>query len=213
MVEGVTSREPSSLPSRIAGASDIDALTRTISAAFCTDPLWSWAFPDVAKQEPYWRLMINGALRYPWVWIAGDFAAATVWIPPGEIELTEQEEELIAPLLEELLGPRSAEVMELVERFDASHPTDPHYYLSLLGTHPDASGHGHGMALLAENLAKIDEQGMPAYLESSNPANDERYESLGFARVGEFSTPDDRHSVATMWRDARWMTRATATRL
>jgi GNAT superfamily N-acetyltransferase len=203
-VEGVASTERPSLPSRIADESDIDGVTRTVWAAFCTDPLWSWAFPDVAKMEPYWRLVINSALRYPWVWIAGDYAAVTVWIPPGGIELTESEAELIAPLFEDLLGPRAGEVMELVERFDAAHPAqEPHYYLSLLGTHPDARGHGHGMALLAENLARIDEQGMPAYLESSNPANDSRYERLGFARVGEFSTPDGSHTVATMWRDPR----------
>jgi hypothetical protein len=44
---------------------------------------------------------------------------------------------------------------------------------------------------------------MPAYLESSNPDNNGRYERIGFRRVGEFSTPDDRHTVATMWRDPR----------
>lgn len=94
--------------------------------------------------------------------------------------------------------------MELLERFDASHPTgDPHYYLSLLGTHPDCRGLGLGMALLAENLAKIDEEAMPAYLESSNPENVKRYERLGFRRVGEFSTPDGSRIVASMWREAR----------
>jgi hypothetical protein len=41
---------------------------------------------------------------------------------------------------------------------------------------------------------------MPAYLESTNPANDRRYEGVGFERVGEFSTPDGQHMVSTMWR-------------
>lgn len=94
--------------------------------------------------------------------------------------------------------------MELLERFDASRPTgERHYYLSLLGTHPDYRGQGLGMALLAENLAKIDEEATAAYLESSNPDNDKRYERLGFRRVGEFSTPDGSRTVATMWREAR----------
>jgi ketosteroid isomerase-like protein len=94
--------------------------------------------------------------------------------------------------------------MELLERFEASHPRDrPHYYLSLLGTHPDRRGAGLGMGLLAENLERIDEQGMPAFLESSNPVNDSRYERLGFQRIGEFSTPDGSNLVATMWREPR----------
>jgi hypothetical protein len=55
--------------------------------------------------------------------------------------------------------------------------------------------------LLAENIARIDAEGKPAYLESSNPANDSRYERLGFRRSAEFSTPDGEHTVTTMWRE------------
>jgi hypothetical protein len=44
---------------------------------------------------------------------------------------------------------------------------------------------------------------MPAYLESTNPENDKRYERLGFVRRGEFSTPDGQHTVTTMWREPR----------
>ena len=44
---------------------------------------------------------------------------------------------------------------------------------------------------------------MPAYLESSNSANDPRYERLGFERVGGFTRPDEAVSVSTMWRAGR----------
>ena len=150
----------------------------------------------------WWRLYVGSALRYPWVWIAGDFAAAAVWIPPGGAELTDEEEARVEPLLDELIGPRAPAVVELLERFDASHPHDrPHYYLSLLGTAERHRGQGIGMALLAECLRRIDEEGMPAYLESSNPANDARYERVGFRRIGEFTTPDGERTVGTMWRE------------
>lgn len=59
------------------------------------------------------------------------------------------------------------------------------------------------MALLADNLVRIDAEGMPAYLESSNSANDPRYERHGFARVGQFTRPDEQVTVSTMWREAR----------
>jgi GNAT superfamily N-acetyltransferase len=187
---------------RVARASDVDGLTETLSAAFETDPLWSWALPERKDLAVWWRFLIQSALRYPWVWIRGEYAAASVWIPPDGDELTAEEEERIEPLLNDLAGPRAPEILELVERFDASHPREqPHYYLSLLGTHPDHRGSGLGMALLAENLARTDTEGVPAYLESSNPANNERYERLGFRQVGEFTTPDDARTVTTMWRD------------
>jgi GNAT superfamily N-acetyltransferase len=196
-------REPA-VPVRVAAASDLPRLTEALWAAFQEDPLWNWAFPDRRSLKPWWRFLIASALRYPSVFVAGDYMAVSVWIPAGGKELTEREEQQVGPLIAELAGPRAPEVMELVDRFDANHPKDrPHYYLSLLGTHPEHRGGGVGMRLLAENLERIDELGMPAYLESSNPDNDARYERFGFERIGEFSTPDGSCSVARMWREPR----------
>ena len=148
--------------------------------------------------------MIQGALRYPWVLCTEGYEAVAVWIPPGGTELAEADEARLAPLLDSLVGARSHDVLELLARFDRAHPhEEPHYYLSLLGTHPDHRGQGLGMRLLAENLARIDEEHMPCYLESSNPGNNHRYERLGFAAVGEFYPPGESVPLTTMWRDAR----------
>jgi hypothetical protein len=49
----------------------------------------------------------------------------------------------------------------------------------------------------------IDEEHCAAYLESSNPANNGRYASVGFEQMGEFAYPDDGPVVTTMWRPAR----------
>jgi hypothetical protein len=59
------------------------------------------------------------------------------------------------------------------------------------------------MALLEDNLALIDADGFPSYLESSNPANNQRYAGVGFEAVGEFSYPGGGPVVTTMWRPAR----------
>lgn len=189
---------------RVANPQDLDAVTETLAGAFREDPVWSWAFPGGKGLDVLWRFLLQSAMRYRWVWTRDDHSAAAVWIPPDGTELTEHEEQELGPLLEELVGAHAAEVMELFERLDAAHPKDePHYYLSLLGTHPRRRGHGLGMALLAESLAAIDREGMPAYLESSNPDNDGRYARLGFERVGELTTPDGAHTLSTMWRSAR----------
>jgi ribosomal protein S18 acetylase RimI-like enzyme len=201
------------MDTRTATEADLDGLTATLTAAFESDPLWgTWAFPDPEDLAVWWRFYIGSALRYRCVWVRGDYAAASVWIPPGGTELTEEDEKRVEPLLEQLVGPRAPEVMELVGRFEASHPEDPpHYYLTLLGTHPGYRGRGLGMGLLAENLASLgDAAGLPSYLESTNPSNNPRYERLGFRRVGEFTTPDGKRTVTTMWRDVE-RTRAAAT--
>jgi GNAT superfamily N-acetyltransferase len=188
---------------RVATEHDVDGITATLTAAFAVDPLWSWAFPSSGLAD-LWRLFVSSALRYPGVWVADEYAAASVWIPPGGIELTEAEEASLGPMLEGLVGSRAAEIELLFGRLANNHPDQPpHYYLSLLGTHPDHRGKGLGMTLLAKNLAIVDSEGMPAYLESSNPENDSRYERLGFARVGEFQRPDGRLTCSTMWREPR----------
>jgi len=118
--------------------------------------------------------------------------------------MSDEQEDRLGELAVEHLGTAADDYLELLTRFDASHPrNEPHYYLSLLGTHPEHRGRGIGMWLLAHDLAIIDAAHFPAYLESSNPANNDRYARLGFEPFGEFSYPDGDHTVTTMWRPAR----------
>jgi GNAT superfamily N-acetyltransferase len=181
--------------SRPATEADLEAVTATLTAAFAGDPLWRWAFPDLADLEALWRFLISSALRYPSIRMLDDVRAVALWIPPGGTELTPEEEVQLAAMV-------PPHVVALFERFELAHPRErPHYYLSLLGVHPDHRGKGIGMALLAENLALLDAEGAPSYLESSNPANDARYQRIGYRSVGSFTTPDGEHAVTTMWRE------------
>jgi GNAT superfamily N-acetyltransferase len=187
---------------------EADRVTELFALALRDDPTWSWAFHNVGKRlehhRLWWGLYMHSALPYGRVWMTEDGGAASVWIPPEQPELSEEDEAQVEPLIREIAGSHADDVLELLDRFEASHPRDtPHYYLSLLGTHPDHRGRGKGMGLLAANLAQIDEEGFPVYLESSNPVNHHRYERLGFVQVGEFAAPRGGPTVACMWRDHR----------
>ena len=72
----------------------------------------------------------------------------------------------------------------------ASHYREPHWYLSTLGTDPEAQGRGLGSAMLAPVLGLCDEDGWPAYLESSKESNIPFYERHGFRVTGEIQVPD-----------------------
>jgi GNAT superfamily N-acetyltransferase len=196
------------LEARRASMADLDVVTTIITLAFASDPLWSHALAladgSTEHHGQFWRLFIQGALRYPWVWLTTRGEATSIWIPPGGTEMSEEQDDKLTELANDRLGSAANDYLELLTRFDAAHPRDePHYYLSLLGTHPDHRGQGIGMALLEHDLELIDAEGFPAYLESSNPANNDRYGSVGFQAVGEFSFPGGGPVVTTMWRSAR----------
>jgi ribosomal protein S18 acetylase RimI-like enzyme len=193
---------------RRATVADLEFVTDVITLAFAKDPLWSWALsrPDggTDHHRAFWRLFVEGALRYPSSSIAQDGAAVAVWIPPGEDELTAAQEEQMTEHCVVSLGSRSVRCLGLLARMEELHPREvAHYYLSLLATHPDRRGQGIGMRLVSDDLATIDAEHVPAYLESSNPANNARYEALGFEPVRELAAPGDGPVVTTMWRPAR----------
>jgi GNAT superfamily N-acetyltransferase len=196
------------LEARRASLSDCDVVTAITTLAFANDPLWSHAMARVdgstEHHARFWRLFIPGALRYPWVWLTSGGEATSIWIPPGGTEMSEEQEAELTELANECLGSAADDYLELLSRFDEAHPRNrPHYYLSLLGTHLDHRGKGIGMALLEHDLALIDAEGLPAYLESSNPADNDRYARVGFQAVGEFAYPGGGPLVTTMWRPAR----------
>jgi GNAT superfamily N-acetyltransferase len=193
---------------RVAGPEDIDDVVRILVGAFAEDPAWSWAFPDAsqraAQHARLWRLLVEGAMRYPWVWLTPGATATSVWIPPGGTDLSPEQEAELEPLLVDLLGAGAGRVLHAFEEFEAAHPRDaPHWFLTLLGTDPQQRGRGHGLALLAANLRVVDEAGQPAYLEASNTANVPLYQRHGFVVHGSFRMPEGGPEVVTMWRDPR----------
>ncbi|MDP1821280.1 MAG: GNAT family N-acetyltransferase [Acidimicrobiales bacterium] len=88
----------------------------------------------------------------------------------------------------------------MMEKAHRRHPE--HYYLSVLGTAPDRQGEGVGSALMAPVVARCDEEGIGAYLESSKEANIPFYRRHGFEVVEELQLPSG-PGLWPMWRDPR----------
>jgi len=191
---------------RRATVDDVGRVTETLTLAFLHDPVWSVALgrPDGSTDHhaTYWSLFVEDALRYSTVLMTSDAAAVAVWIPPDGTELTDEGTAAVERLVRSTLEPAAVRaIFELWERFESNHPrAEAHAYLSLLATHPEHRGNGIGQRLLAETLATWDAAGLPAYLESTNPGNDHRYERAGFRRIGGFRSVLDDAPISTMWR-------------
>jgi GNAT superfamily N-acetyltransferase len=194
--------------SRVAGEADLPAIAETLARAFEHDPIWGWAFEHAERERKLgavaavFGFCAEAALGYGWVRVSDDVEAAALWIPPGLPEMSPADEARLPALIEAVCGPESApRVAALMEAFERTHPSEPpHFYLSLLGTHPDHAGHGLGVGLLAANLEEIDAAGAPAYLESSNPKNLRRYERLGFRLRAEVELVPG-IPATQMWRE------------
>lgn len=140
---------------RRAGPSDRDLVTTIVTLAFAQDPLWSWAMRRddglTDHHAAFWRLYVDGAGRYPWTWLSSGGEATSIWIPPQGSELSAVQEERLSELATKQLGSNAADYLDLLSRFDEAHPrAEPHYYLTLLGTHPAHRGKGIGMRLLSQ---------------------------------------------------------------
>ena len=193
---------------RVAGPAEVPAAVATLAEAFDADPVWGWAFDDAARRraqhEAWFDLLVRQAVANRSAWLTPGGEAVAIWVPPGRPELDADRERRLVAMIEERCGARAGLILAAFELFDANHPNDrEHWYLSLLATGDRHRGHGHGMRLLAANLATLDAAGRPAYLESTNPANLKRYAAVGFEPIGRFSLPLGGPEVTTMWREPR----------
>ena len=195
------------MPSRAATPEDAASAASVIRQAFADDPIWGPALrrsdSTPLDLDAYWRLFVDGAIRFGSAMVATDGAAFAIWLPPpAEPELSQEQAAALDALIAHDLDPGAADDLHaLFERFEASRAGRPaHAYLSLLATHPDHRGQGRGQILLAECLELWDATGVPCYLESTNAANDHRYERLGFRRDGGFSAVRDDAWISAMWR-------------
>jgi GNAT superfamily N-acetyltransferase len=194
---------------RICGHDETGVATEILVDAFYDDPTWSWAFPDPqrrrAQHRLLWQAFVDGAMRYETVWLNADATATAVWVPPEGTEMSpEQEADLMVAFAEVLSPDDLARVPDIMAAFEQAHPHhEPHFTLSLLGTLTTHRGQGRGLGLLAQTLTIVDDAGMPAYLEASNPANVALYERYGFERFGWFTLPGGGPDVVTMWRPSR----------
>lgn len=92
------------------------------------------------------------------------------------------------------------EIAEALGKMEKVHPSEPHWYLAVLGTDPQYQGKGVGSALMAPVLQKCDAEGVPAYLESSKESNVPFYQRHGFEVKGEVNVKNG-PTLWPMWRD------------
>lgn len=178
-----------------------------LASAFFEDPLWGhWTFPDESRRErdllSFMTLHAQLAAAHGWIAMTAGGESVAIWTPPGASYGSVEQDPLIDELLDRLFGARASAIHDLFKQFEDHLPTGRFYHLEWWATHRSHAGRGFGAGLISGNLARVDAEHLPSYLESTNPVNLKRYEALGFRRVSEFAPPGG-PTVTTMWREAR----------
>ena len=188
---------------RAVGPADRKRAVATVALAFASDPMMRWSFPDPTRYLAIANDFIDAfgghAVEHGSADEIGEFAAVALWLPPG----VTPNGEAMGALIEGNMPPeRMRDGGGLMEQMNRFHPHEPHWYLPLIGTDPVYRGKGYGSALLAHAMRRCDRDRLPAYLESSNPANVPLYERFGFEVIGEIQSGSS-PTLYPMFRKAR----------
>lgn len=177
-----------------------------LGTAFVEDPVWAWVLRGSDRER---RLAsVFGALaataqRAPGgqVLVTPGRTAAAVWLPPGHWRTRPVETLRQLPSAGVALRGGVLRALRLQAAVERVHPRESHWYLEALGT--VRPGAGAGPEVVRPVLERCDAEGVPAYLESSNPRNWTFYERLGFVRREPAPVPAGCPVVLPMWRDPR----------
>jgi GNAT superfamily N-acetyltransferase len=164
---------------------DESAAVATIVLAFAADPVARWTWPGsqqyLAAMPRLVRAFGGKAFTHGGAHCVGAYAGAALWLPPG----VEPDEEALGEVLQDTVEPSQFEaVVATFSEMAKYHPHEPHWYLPLIGVDPAHQGKGLGDVLMSYALARCDREGVPAYLESTNPRNMSLYRRHGFEPLG-----------------------------
>jgi GNAT superfamily N-acetyltransferase len=190
-------------------ASDDEAATRLLARAFHTDPMMIYLAPEDSSRgrraQPFFAATIRYGRHYGITEMTSTRDAVTLWLKPGFTTIS------IGRMLRTgmVLAPRKLGFSGLVRLNTLASYSDKlhkqaisgdHWYLMTIGVEPDRQRMGAGGRLLSAGLQRADADGLPCYLETTNPENLPFYRRHGFEVVADGQAPKSELHVWAMVR-------------
>lgn len=153
--------------------------------AFVADPVLRWMYPDASGYLTHFPAFLRAfggrAFTSKTVWRLGEFGAVALWFPPN----VEPDGAAVVAEIERSVAPsKHADLFAVLDQMEAVHPTFPHWYLPWFGVEGSRQNQGLGSELMRHCLEIVDQDRLPAFLESPNPRNISFYERHGFEVIG-----------------------------
>ncbi len=184
----------------------------TLARSLHDDPMFRWLLPDERDRAAWLPVFmafgLHGSLPAGGALCPaqGEGAGVVALLPPGHPPLTARA--IFGFLVRRLPRPdiplptahfaRGAHACLRV--MDRVHPRDPHWYVFILGVHPDRKGQGLGGVLMRRVVELAERDRVPAYLETTNPVNLGFYARYGFEVADELTPLPGAPPIWTMLR-------------
>ena len=176
--------------------------------AFDDDPVAIFMFAGARRRRLGLHSFFTSQLRRQYlphghVYVTEDLSGAALWGPPDRERHAVAELLQLVPTAPFLTSPHTIGALRLMFKVESLHPTERHWYLFTLGTAPERQGKGVGSTLLSTVLAHVDEEGDPAFLESSKERNVPLYARFGFEVIDQVPAKWGSPPVWRMWREPK----------
>jgi GNAT superfamily N-acetyltransferase len=169
----------------INGDAEVDHAIATLVLAFSSDPVARWMYDEPHQYLLHiprlFRALGKSSFEAGAAERTDDGLGVAIWLPPG---VHGDDGPLDAVIAGSMVEERQADVVAVFEQTEHYRPTEPHWYLSLIGVEALHRSKGCGAALLQHRLRQCDREHLPACLWSSNPLNISLYKRHGFDTAG-----------------------------
>ena len=128
-----------------------------IVLAFIMDPVVRWLYPNPDQYlidfPGLVKVFCGRAFEQGTAHYLDGFVGAALWLPPD----VQPDEEAVGEFLQRTVPEEDQEaVFSVLEQMGSFHPSEPHWYLPMIGVDPLHQGKGHGSTLLQHALSKCD---------------------------------------------------------
>lgn len=173
--------------------------------AFSEDPVNTWIFGRFEAIRSCFRVLSHDVYSRRGMCHIIPGSGATMWAHSDDIGATSALTlmKLATGVLRYGASGSVQRAIKAGEILEQHHPKERHMYLFTIGVAKAARGQGLGHALIAPVLDACDREGLPVYLENSNPANFGFYSAHGFEHVKHFAAGDGGPPLQAMWREPR----------
>ncbi len=191
--------------------SHIKPAAEVLTRAFQNYPALQYSFPDEFERKkiaPYFfQYILSYCVRYGETYATSpNLEGVAAWLTSDNYPMTLWRSIRSVPLSMMISFGRAggARMKYFGEYIDAMHKRlapFKHWFLQTLGVDPQFQRKGYAGKLLRAKFARIDEEGLPCYLETLDEINVRLYEHFGFKVIEKSAIPETKLTNWAMLRE------------